>query len=288
MIVYLHALSPLHVGIGHSPSAIDLPIARDKATNFPIVPGSGLKGALRASARQRGKEVVRVFGPETHNASEHAGGLHFGDAQLVALPVRSLSGTFAWVSSPYLLMRLARDLKASGKSDLPKIPNVVRREQALVGSSQSALSAGDEGKDIEIYLEDLDFRAQTSSDVAAWGRQIASGALNAEWKEFFEQRFLVVHDDIMRHLSVYAIDISSRNRLENDTKTVAKGALWTEENLPSETILASFAYFSPNKRTLDTDGLKQVLSELCSEALFLGGNTSVGRGRCQLRLEGQQ
>ena len=95
MLIYIHALSPLHVGIGHSPSAIDLPIARDKATGFPIIPGSGLKGALRAAAGAAKREVIRVFGPETTNASEHAGGVHFGDAQLVALPVRSIAGTFA-------------------------------------------------------------------------------------------------------------------------------------------------------------------------------------------------
>lgn len=32
----LHALSPLHVGTGHSADIIDLPIAKMKATGIPL------------------------------------------------------------------------------------------------------------------------------------------------------------------------------------------------------------------------------------------------------------
>lgn len=292
MIVYIHTLSPLHVGIGHSPSAIDLPIARDKASGFPIVPGSGLKGALRSAAREREHEVVKVFGPNTDNASDHAGGLHFGDAQLVALPVRSVAGTFAWVTSPYLLMRLARDLKAAGFSKAPAIPKVGNKGQALVPNGESALKADEKGGKAQVFLEDLDFVAGPDDHAGAWARHIAKGALAEGWEDFFVQRFLVVHDGIMRYLSVHGIDVTTRNRLENDTKTVAKGALWSEENLPTETILASFAFISPNSKTLDREGLQDAVNKFNGETVFLGGNSGIGRGRCELRVvsaaEGQR
>ncbi len=34
-LLLLHALSPIHCGTGQSVSGIDLPIAREKATNIP-------------------------------------------------------------------------------------------------------------------------------------------------------------------------------------------------------------------------------------------------------------
>ena len=52
-IFHLHALSALHVGTGQSIGAIDLPIARSRATNLPLVPGSALKGVLRDEAKEK-------------------------------------------------------------------------------------------------------------------------------------------------------------------------------------------------------------------------------------------
>jgi CRISPR-associated protein Cmr4 len=54
-LLFIHALSPLHAGTGQSIGAIDLAIARDRATQFPYLPGSSLKGSLRdvAGLKQR-------------------------------------------------------------------------------------------------------------------------------------------------------------------------------------------------------------------------------------------
>src|SRR5262245_623604 len=99
----LHALSPLHAGVGHAADVIDLPIARMKATGIPFVPGSSIKGVLR-DARQKldPDKLFAIFGPPGDEADKHAGALVAGDARLLALPVRSFKGTFAWVSSPLL------------------------------------------------------------------------------------------------------------------------------------------------------------------------------------------
>ena len=108
-MLFLHALSPLHVGTGQGVGVIDLPVAREKGTGIPIVPGSSLKGVLRCLVED---DTLRkkVFGPDTSAAHEHAGSVQFGDLHLLFLPVRSLRGTFAWVTSPFLLQRFARDL----------------------------------------------------------------------------------------------------------------------------------------------------------------------------------
>jgi CRISPR/Cas system CMR subunit Cmr4 (Cas7 group RAMP superfamily) len=45
----------------------------------------------------------------------------FADARLLLLPVRSLAGTFAWVTSPYVLRRFARDVDATTTTALAVI-----------------------------------------------------------------------------------------------------------------------------------------------------------------------
>lgn len=286
MLIFIHALSPLHVGIGHSPGAIDLPIARDKASGFPIVPGSGLKGAMRAHAGVRQREVIRVFGPETTNASDHAGGVHFGDAHLVALPVRSVAGTFAWATSPYLLRRFARDAAESGTHTPTNVPQVQALGQAFTAAARPKIKVGD-GNNAPVILEDLDFLAAQDGATSEWASLIAGMVFVEDaWRDFFKDRFLIVHDDIMSYLGRHGIDVTSRNRLENDTKTVADGALWTEESLPTESLLCAFAAIAPNAGTLPLDGLRGALTAFNGETLQLGGNTTVGRGRCRIAIGG--
>ena len=48
---FVHALSPLHAGTGQGAGILDLPIAREKATGLPFLPGSSLKGTLEHAAR---------------------------------------------------------------------------------------------------------------------------------------------------------------------------------------------------------------------------------------------
>jgi len=101
----VHALSPLHAGTGHTPGIIDLPIARMKATGIPFLPGSSIKGVLRDARREGAKDeksINAVFGPAKFASDDATGAaaIVVGDARLLAMPVRSFKGTFAWVTSP--------------------------------------------------------------------------------------------------------------------------------------------------------------------------------------------
>lgn len=116
-LTFIHALSPLHAGTGQGVGVIDLPIAREKATNIPYLPGSSVKGSVRdefnpnanddvATKKQKVDLQNQIFGPED---ASYAGAIQFTDQTLLCLPVRSLAGTFAYVTSPYILKRLKRD-----------------------------------------------------------------------------------------------------------------------------------------------------------------------------------
>ena len=46
-LVFYSCLSPVHMGAGSAVGAIDNPIQREVHTRYPVIAGSGLKGAVR-------------------------------------------------------------------------------------------------------------------------------------------------------------------------------------------------------------------------------------------------
>jgi len=284
-LLFIHALSPIHIGTGQSLGAVDLAIARDRATGMPVLPGSGIKGALRDKAASRNAaNVVKMFGPETENAADHAGGLVFGDGNLLLLPVRSIAGTFAWVTSEHLLRRFARDCKELN-ADLPLTglkfpPNV---EQCLV-SNPTRLMCG-EGAGGRVVFEDLDFKSESSPAVGALAQRLGRTlGFEPGYADSLAQRLCVVHDDVMAFLSQHATDVVTRVALDHDTKTAKPGQLWTEESLPTESVLVSVVIAQPNRSTGTAAELLASLDKIVAGSTQFGGKSTVGRGRVALTL----
>ncbi|MCA9537605.1 MAG: type III-B CRISPR module RAMP protein Cmr4 [Myxococcales bacterium] len=284
----LHALTPLHAGTGQSVGVIDLPLARARATGMPLVPGSSVKGVLREARSPEdrkdkgGPDLFAVFGPPSGDADLHAGALSVTDARLLALPVRSFLGTFAWVTSP-LLLRLARaDLGDAAPAGVPKRPaEAVPGDPWAVIGAKTPHRGSHRGK---LYLEDVDIRiAGHDPAVDAWAQWLA-GLISAAAPDACSERFVVVDDETMTFLYETAMQIDTRVRIDRETGTVAKGALWTEESLPPETVLLGLLVAERTRRKgidLDAD---TVLNEALSkeEVLQFGGKATVGRGRCRI------
>ncbi|RMG30420.1 MAG: type III-B CRISPR module RAMP protein Cmr4, partial [Gammaproteobacteria bacterium] len=115
--VFLYAVSPVHMGAGTATGMIDNPIQRERHTNHPSFAGSGIKGAVRHSFESlRGDTslIDLLFGPESGSGNLHAGAVSFGDAQLVAFPVRSLKGGYVYATCPTALARAQRLLNMAG------------------------------------------------------------------------------------------------------------------------------------------------------------------------------
>ncbi|HPT62141.1 MAG TPA: type III-B CRISPR module RAMP protein Cmr4 [Bacillota bacterium] len=279
-LAFVHALSPLHAGTGQGVGVIDLPIAREKATGIPYLPGSSFKGVLRDACSDRSTRE-EVFGPDTASPQSHASSVAFCDLRLLLLPVRSVAGTFAWVTSPYILLRLVRDLDSIGAAvPTSEVPQVAMAE-AAVASSESVIVHGD-----QVLIEDLDLAAKRCPEVEKWAEWIGKQVFpDAEtWQEFLKQRICVVNDDVLRFLLNTATEVFARIRLKSDVKTVQKGGLWYEEALPAETILCGIVAASPVKVT--PERVFAVLDELVKEPLQLGGKATVGAGFCRVLLTG--
>lgn len=299
-LTLVHAMSPLHAGTGQSVGAIDLPVARERPTGIPLVPASSIKGALRA--RSSDPQWTRdVFGPETTSASDHAGSVQFSDVHVVLFPVRSVAGTFAWVTSRYLLQRFARTAREAGLS-LPALPPgpATTSTCTLVNDTLTIRAQGRQ----KVVLEDLDFTpaveaAQPPGPLAAFAAALGKalfpqGSSNfEEWRTALLSRICMVHDDVMSFLLDNATEVSARIRLNEDTKTVEKGALWYQEALPSETILAGLVIAADvkavNGRSDRTaDALLQAVSNLTKGLVQLGGKSTVGHGSCIVQIAGGQ
>ena len=280
-LLFLHALSPLHAGVGQGVGVIDLPLAREKSTGIPYVPGSSVKGVLRASCEDRAQRI-RIFGPETDNASDHAGAAQFSDLTLLCMPVRSLYGSFVWMTSPYLLRRLARDMAAVGARNFP-IPAASKDGCSV---APGATIVGPDGK---VVLEDLDLSRTEDKTVQTWAEWIAGAVFPGaeDWKQAFIAQLAVVHEDIMAFLLETATDVVARIALDEEKKTVKRGALWYEESLPTESILWGLNLAVPiksNGSLVDAAQVFTTVGSLMERPMQIGGHASVGRGLCQMRM----
>jgi len=270
-LTFIHVLSPLHAGIGQGVGVIDLPIAREKATNLPYRPGSTLKGSLRDELGDGQGLRDKIFGLEKPDGDlADSGSLIFTDQKLLCLPIRSLLGTFAWITSPYILERFKRDCP-----DCPEVPIVSDSTKCLV-TNINVCTFNREGK---VILEDLDLIAENDSGADTWALILAEKIFPDKkiWQDFFSQRFCVVSDEVMNFLAETATEVIARNRLDDEKKTTVKGALWYEESLPAETILSGLLI-----QIKGDDSYINEITKLTKKTLQLGGSMTVGRGLCKM------
>ncbi len=283
-IAFVHALSSLHAGTGQGVGVIDLPIAREKATGIPFLPGSSLKGSLRARCTE--KECTVVFGPETSGIAtdnNQASAAQFSDQRLLLLPVRSLAGTFAWVTSPYVLRRFIRDMDDVSIKHQTSIPHITELNDCFI-ANESKIKIDANSK--MVYLEDLDLTGKEDPDTTRWATELSKHIFSAEpeWQQMLIERFCIVHDDVFNFIIDSATEITARIKLKENSKTVQDGGLWYEESLPSETILSGLVLANPVNGSITSEKVFEILGKLTEKTIQLGGKATVGRGMCRVQL----
>lgn len=307
-LLFLYVETPLHAGAGSGVGAIDLPIQRERVTHYPIVQASGIKGALRSeviNAQAKKQETTLVFGAETNASELHAGAFSPGDARLLLFPVRSLKGVFAWTTSVDVLRRWVRELHAAGFTNVPDLPDdlpATSDDTAFCYASGSGAVLEDKSVVLEEYTYSV--RQEATGKSAALAQWLADNALPkseayAWWRQALREKLIILPDDDFRDFTQYATEILTRIRLNPDTKTVEPGALWTEEHLPTDTLLyvpvratrfrAENGHLPPAWR--EVKEAKQQAETVLSwirdaqnvpHRLQLGGDETVGRGMVAL------
>lgn len=282
-VLGLTAETPIHAGASSANHVIDLPIMRERSTGWPVVFGSAVKGALRAKAELQGIEPqarYAFFGPDTQNASDHAGSLLITDARLLLLPVRSLTSQFRYVTSPDLLRRWLRDLERAGKALNISVPNP-QGNTAVVTA---------ECKHKDLFLEEYVFSTDGSQALDTLVQALA--AISGRSVDEISQKLTIVHDDQFTLLCQAAIPVNAHIALDSATKTVTKGMLWYEESLPAETVLY-VVVGAQNSRNRNYEKKADELLADFTLQLFgtqpyvqLGGNETTGMGWCKVQIQG--
>ncbi len=290
-IFYIHNISPMHVGSGQDLGIVDMPIQRESHTNYPKIEGSSLKGSIREAFENSGKDEIKihlVFGYDETNASEeakeifkekgqYAGAIGFSDARILLFPVKSVKGTFAWITCPYVLKRFKKDLEICEVEKTFEIPN----ENTITEDSKIKVD------DNVVILEEYSFS------------NVNENKKTTELAEFFaeeigideiKEKLIVVEDDVFKDFVTQFTEVITRTKIDNSTGTVKDGALFTEEYLPAESVMYSLAMASPVFAPIEERYKEKLKSEEdvlnffkeCPNVIQIGANATIGKGICEI------
>ena len=288
-ILYLFTRTPLHVGAGASVGAIDQPIQRERHTGFPIIPASSLKGTFAdawSDTLQGGKRgdgnAAWLFGSDDPNAAA-AGSARFGEARLIAFPIRSAKGSFAWITCPLIIRRAARD--GVIPADLLKNLKEPTDEEAIFDAgTASKVALGS-----KLVLEEYTFDASSWLGLDKLGGHFA-GMLPDDlvWNEV-ASRLVILSDGMMSFFAQNACEVAQHVKINDETGTAESGALFNQENIPSETLFYSVIHFMGGrgdkfKGKKPEDAENEFSEKLENRVFQFGGDASTGLGYCTVKL----
>ena len=264
-----------------------------------------------------GFPLTLAFGPEgDDSASAHAGAIGFTDARLLLFPVKSMKGVFVWVTCPAVLHRFERDIGLVNDMQYFKIegiPNntdlsnsrgnfaywfqdcsaqVPDADAAILEEYTFSLSTEDKDKVIVKAAEN-----DAGTAIGIYLKNVLSFA-DEYLNEKLEKDILIISDDDFRDFVEMSTEVITRTKIDNETGTVQKGGLFTEEYLPSDSLMYSLAMSAPVFQK--EEKLKHCLLEnaddvmsyfeqgLNNKIIQLGANATLGKGLLRTKLLNQQ
>jgi CRISPR-associated protein Cmr4 len=286
--LFIYCVSPVHMGAGTAIGLIDNPIQRERHTEYPMIAGSGLKGAVRHRFQADGWDqgrIARIFGPET-NASDHAGAISFGDAQLVAFPVRCTRQAYVYATSPTALARAARTLALVGAN--PAWP-ATTAETGHCKLINPALLNGD-----KLHLETFEFTAHMDQSLMKISEWISQHALPSDAAyDFFREKLktdlVLLPDEDFGYFVKNATVVEPHVRINDQTGTADDGGLFYTENLPPESLLLAPLMATAERSGKGAMQANEVLAAvlqgdaglkgLNGQLVQVGGDATTGRGQ---------
>lgn len=299
-LMFLYAVTPVHMGAGNALGVIDNPIQREVHTGHPVLAGSGIKGALRDLARVAGWDKAtlrRRFGPGEDtkengaggNASDNAGAVSVADAQLVVFPVRSLREGYVYATSRGALARLGRLAGVAAARDFPA--------DELPAPSDSQAVVLDDGllAQNRLVLESYAFdKLADNGALKKVGEWLASRALPAgDGHRFFREKIakhlVLLSDTQLAFFARNSTAVEPHVRIDDASGTADDGGLFFTENLPPESLMVSLMMASEERRRKGDGGdgkeaaaaiLKSITDTVGGKpVLQIGGDASTGRGQ---------
>jgi CRISPR-associated protein Cmr4 len=288
-VMSIFTRTPMHVGAGASVGAVDLPIIRERHTGYPVIPGSSLKGVLAAlwndeesltkdKKRIKGSELENLFGRDDDDKNPQAGKLLVGEAKILAFPVRSAKNAFAWCTCPTVIYRLLRDLQSLTSSCIPNNLNLptLSAEQCLAAD---ALCFAENGR--KVILEE--YCLPVVQDQVIDPNLIAGLEKMSEdpvWCQELGQRLVILSDEMFSYFVQNACEIAQHVKIDLESGAAQGGALFNQENVPSETMF--YALMTETK-----DGCLETLDKKLkanNQILQIGADATTGLGWCTVEM----
>lgn len=295
--LFIYCVSPIHMGAGTAIGLIDNPIQRERHTDYPMMAGSGLKGAVRhwqwaqldRAERERKENLLnRLFGPESGDNNLYSGAISFGDAQLVAFPVRCTKRAYVYATSPTALARTKRLLQTIGVACDWPIPEVQQRFCRVIESK------GPVDNNQPLYLEAFELTAIGWAKLAEIAQFLADKALpKGDAYTFFREKLktdlVLLPDEDFGYFVKNATVVEPHVCIDNDTGAAKGTGLFYTENLPPESLL-----LAPLMATAERSGKGAMLAEevlaavlegneglkgLNGQLVQVGGDATTGRGQ---------
>lgn len=287
-IAVMYAVTPCHAGSGSALGVVDLPIQRERHTNWPMIQASGVKGAFRANFDRFKSRITTendinlttitesIFGTDKGNSgsndsnSGYAGSLSVSDAKILAYPMRSNVSPFVWITCPSVLKRLSLDLEIAGMDsfDVSKF-NVDENKYVVLNGNVSG----------EVLLEDFKVSSATNQEaLEEFNRIIRSYFQKAE-------RLLLVSDNVFDYGVTYCTQIMAQIAIDSKTGTTAAGTLRYQEELPSDTIMYTVIHWGDSKvnNELKANEIKKYITEkVIKKHIQVAGDETCGRGIFEL------
>jgi CRISPR-associated protein Cmr4 len=286
-ILYLFTRTPLHVGAGASVGAIDQPVQRERHTGFPIITGSSIKGVLADQANvmdDNGRPVMdksrnftkrtdsgaKLFGlgaSKEENDNGQAGAVSFGQASLLAFPVRSAKGCFAWLTSPLAIKRWQRysHVKLA-------LPDLSKSDKAFFSAKNLGETITGRSNASAVFEEYLFHHA---GEFTAAESIVHAIDIDGVWNDLAADRLVLVTDETLSHFAQTACEVAQHVVIDDETGTAKSGFLFNQENVPAETLL--FAVLTETK----ADSLRELQ---IPDPIQLGGDATTGLGYCSTQL----
>jgi CRISPR-associated protein Cmr4 len=292
---FIKTITPLHVGSGSDLGVVDMPIQRESHTGFPKIEASSLKGSIRSEFESKAqkndekKKIHIVFGCDdcekdfsdtfTSKNRDFSGALGFTDSKILFFPIKSVKGVFAYVTCPMVLKRFKNDIEICKKEikngfDIP-LDEVSKDSECIVLGGTCKMD-----KTKSVILEEYSFAIKETK---------TKDYIKIPNLDIEHERIVIISDDNFTHFVKNSTEVITRTKIDNITGTVQNGALFTEEYLPSETVMYSLAIankpFSDKSDLTDANSVMEYFNNI-SKVIQIGGNSTLGKGIVEISCEG--
>jgi len=260
-----------------------------------------------------GFPLTLAFGPEGDEADKaHAGALGFTDARILLFPVKSMRGVFAWITCPAVLRRFERDMRlVEGLSEfqisgIPSSSDLSGNNGNFAGHFTNCTAAIPNAD--AVILEEYTFNLATShldsvkvklddngGEEQLLGHYLSDAlAINDDFlREKLKTDILIISDDDFRDFVEMSTEVITRTKIDNETGTVQKGGLFTEEYLPTDSLMYALVMSAPvfqpedkkkNCLLKSEEDVMNYFEQGLREVIQLGANATLGKGILRTRL----